>query len=417
MVLLGGGNIGVVLTQLAFRSILIATLVPASYGRLSLILSVYNTVWIIGTTGLPSSVARYIAIIAPADDSAIIRSALRAGIWPTAVAATVTAVVSAILLGSPLAFVFAIVGLSSLVYSLIAMGILRGRGRMGSVAVMTPIAGIGEVTLLAALWLSGLGVTELSAFGVFCIGNVIGLGAGIFYTLRTDPKRASNYVAPTHDELAAVPTSRQLLGFSMWLGAATVGIAALPLIVRFAAALDSYTVVAIVDVALVLLTVPQRMGAVVVSAVIPHAARTLKRGDATTTISRQEHLIVIAPFVLAAIGVAFTPVVGWLFDLLGRPEYAKSAQYLALALLAGPARVLYGLVEGVLVAHGEGRFLAFNSLSITAVAAVAILAAAALGSMVVAFAIFVVACWAVYLCGLRRIDQLSSIRAPAPAEG
>jgi len=194
----------------------------------------------------------------------------------------------------------------------------------------------------------------------------------------------------------------------MWLAAATMGITILPLVVRLAAAIDSYTVVAIVDVALVLLSVPLRMGAVLVGAVVPHATRALNKGDKNITISHREQLIVIVPFVLAAIIVASTPIVGWLFDSLGRPEYAQSAVYLALALLAGPARVLYGLVEGVLVAHGEGKFLAFNSLLIAAVASVMVLAAATLGSMVIAFAVFVVACWTVYVCGLRRIRRLNS---------
>jgi O-antigen/teichoic acid export membrane protein len=215
-------------------------------------------------------------------------------------------------------------------------------------------------------------------------------------------------VTLTKNGLIAVPSTRQLLGFSMWLGAATVGIAILPLTVRLAAALNSYTVVAIVDVALVLLSIPLRMGSVIVSAVIPHATRALNKGDKNITISRREHLIVIVPFVLGALIVFLTPVVEWLFDSLGEPAYAESAVYLALALLAGPARVLYGLAEGVLVAHGEGRFLAFNSLSIAAVASGAIFLAAALGSMVIAFALFVVACWAVYLCGLRRIKRLNS---------
>ena len=89
--------------------------------------------------------------------------------------------------------------------------------------------------------------------------------------------------------------------------------------------------------------------------------------------------------------------------------------YLALALLAGPARVLYGLVEGVLVANGEGKFLAFNSLSIAIGASVVILTVAALGSMVAAFAVFVVACWAVYVCGLLRIRRLSSVHDQSPA--
>lgn len=408
VVLLGAGNGGVVITQLVFRGTLIAVLVPADYGRLSLLLSIYNFVWIIGASGLPNAVARYIAVIAPADDSAIVRSAFRAGVWPTIIAATFVAAVSSVILNSPLAFIFGAVGLSSMVYAVVTMGILRGRGRIGRAASIMSIGGVGEVILLFALLSSGLGVTALSAFGIFCLGNVIGLIAGIFYTLQTAPLRPPS-TAPTEEApLNTTPNSRQLLGTSIWLGAATVGITILPIVVRLAAALDSYTVVAIIDVALVLLSVPLRMGAILVSAVVPHAARALKRGDRNIAISRREQLAVIVPFMIMAIIVAFTPLVGWLFDSLGRPEYSKSAVYLALALLAGPARVLYGLVEGVLVAHREGRFLAFNSLAIAAIASGVILATAALGSMVVAFSIFVVSCWAVYMCGLKRIRFLNS---------
>jgi O-antigen/teichoic acid export membrane protein len=415
VVLLGAGSMGTVLAQLVFRSILITVLVPAAYGRLTLILSIYNTVWIIGAGGLPSGVARYIAAIAPADDSAIVRSALRAGAWPAVAAASFVAAISAAILNSPLAFLYGAIGLSSFVYAVIIMGILRGRGRIGSSSAIMPIGGIGEVVVLLVLVVAGLGVTPVSAFGAFCLGNVIGLAVGIQLMVRTTPREAPDAEASAQNVRITIPSTRELLGFSMWLGAATVGIAVLPVTVRLAAALSSYTVVAMVDVALVLLSIPLRIGSVIVSAVVPHATRALTKGDKSITISRREQLIVIAPFVLGSAVVAFTHIVGWLFDSLGRPEYAKGAIYLALALLAGPARVLYGLVEGVLVAHGEGRFLALNSLSVAAAASAAIVVVAALGSMVTAFALFVVACWAVYLCGLKRIRRLAAGSSQAVA--
>lgn len=412
VVLLGAGSAGAVLAQLIFRSLLITLLVPTAYGRLSLVLSIYNTVWIIGASGLPSGVARYIAIIAPGDDSAIVRSAFRAGTWPTIISAAFVAVAAGVILDSPLAFLYGAVGLASLVYAFITTGILRGRGRFGSASSIMPIGGAGEVVLLLIVVAAGLSVTPVSAFGIFCLGNVIGLVAGISFTMRTATRRAptasASASASAEHKRISVPSTRQLLGFSMWLGAATVGIAILPLTVRLAAALNSYTVVAIVDVALLLLSIPLRMGAIIVSAVVPHASRAVNEGDQNITISRREQLVVIVPFVLAAVIVAFTPAVGWLFDALGRPEYSKSAVYLALALLAGPARVLYGLVEGVLVAHGDGRFLAINSLSTAVVASAAIVLAAALGSMVTAFSLFVIACWVVYLCGLKRIRGLTA---------
>ena len=72
-VLLGGGSVAIVVAQLGFRSILVILLVPAAYGRLSLILSLYNTVFLIGASGLPNSVARYISISNPSEDAGIVR--------------------------------------------------------------------------------------------------------------------------------------------------------------------------------------------------------------------------------------------------------------------------------------------------------------------------------------------------------
>jgi O-antigen/teichoic acid export membrane protein len=404
VLLLGAGNVAVLIAQLGFRSILITALTPADYGRLALVLSIYNTVWIIGASGLPNSVARYIAMNDSTKDSAIIRSAILAGAGPIAAAAVGIACVSGILLHSSLAFVFAPIGLSALVYSLLTMGILRGRGRMGAAAAIMPIAAVGEVVPLTILWLSRAGVTPLSAFGVFCLGNVVGLIAGIFFTRRTAPHIESG----TEPSTDGVPSPGSLLRFAIWLGAATIGVAILPVIMRAAAALDSYTVVAIIDVALVLFAIPQRLGTVIVLAVVPHASRDLDKTGGGFVISRREHAITIVPFVIAAMIVAFTPIVGWLFDALGRPVYGRSSDYLALALLAGPARILYGVVEGVLVAHGEGRFLAITALSIAALASGLIFAIAALTGTLLAFAVFAASFWGVYLVGLARVRRLTN---------
>jgi O-antigen/teichoic acid export membrane protein len=166
--------------------------------------------------------------------------------------------------------------------------------------------------------------------------------------------------------------------------------------------------VALIDIALVLLNIPQRMGSVIVQAVIPHATRALGTKDAGITISRREHVLLIVPFALGAAVIAFTPIFSSLFELLGKATYGRAADYLALALLAGPPRVLYGLVQGVLIAHGDGRFLARNAWSVTIVASVAMLASILLGSTLAAFGVFVVASWVIYLVGLARIAHLST---------
>jgi O-antigen/teichoic acid export membrane protein len=408
---LATGNAALVLTQLGFRGILVAVLAPAAYGRLSLVLSIYNSAWIIGSSGLPNSVARYLAMGSAEDDHAIVRSALRAGVLPIAVAAVLVSTASGIILQSPLAAVLGAIGLCSLIYSLLCMGILRGRGRMGFAASVMPIAGFGEFALLAILWQSGLAVTPLSAFGIFALGNVIGLTTAIYLVRRTSPRKERPIAGAAS---ATAPTARQLLGFSMWIALATAGVAVLPLVVRAAAALDSFTAVALIDVALILFSIPQRLGTVIVLATTPHASRHHKEGRLAVAISARENIALILPFLLAAGIAAFTPIVGWLFDLLGRPEYEESAPYLALALLAGPARILYGLVEGMLIARGEGRFLALTATSISLLASGLIFAAAALGSLDAAFVAFVAAFWLIYLIGLARVTGFGRTPATRP---
>lgn len=406
--LLGAGDVGVSIAQLCFRTLLVIALAPTAYGRLTLVLSIYNTLWLVANSGLPNSIARYLAIGGAAGDSAIVRAAIRAAAVPAALASPAMALVSGLALRSPIAAVLGGAGVASLIYCAIAVGILRGRHRIGAAASVMPITGLAEVAPLAALWFSGVGITAVSGFAAFCLGNCAGLLVAAALVLRTAPRSAEQH------EVAA-PSARRLLGFSAWLGSATVGLAMLPLAIRFAAALESFTQVALVDVSLVLFAVPQRLGAVVAVAATPHASRAIHHEQARFTISRREHCLAIVPFVLAAAVVAFTPLVPALFDAIGRPEYDRSADYLALVLLAGPARVLYGAAAGVLIGHGEGRFLARTVLSIVAAASGAIFALAALGSMMAAFAAFAVALWVVYLVALARLARLAAVPEPAVA--
>ncbi|HEY1449591.1 MAG TPA: oligosaccharide flippase family protein [Solirubrobacteraceae bacterium] len=397
LVLLGSGNLAIVLAQLGFRGLLVDSLAPSAYGRLSLVLGIYNVIWIVGASGLPNAAARHIAKIVPADDSAIVSSAIRAAALPTLLAAAIVAGAAGSLLHSALAVPLSAVGLASLVYSLLMMGVLRGRGRMGAAAAVMPLAALGEVAPLALLRLLGVEFTPLLGFAVFCFGNAVGLITAVAFVLRTAPPRSPARLVP--------PTVRELLGFSAWLGLATLSLAMLPLALRTSAALDSYTTVAVVDVALVLFALPQRLGAMIVMAVTPHASRAGDSDGWQFSISARENALVMLPFAAIAAVVAFTPLIGWLFDLLGRPVYAKSAGYLALALLAGPARVLFGVIEGALIARGEGRTMAVTVLSVTAVAAGLIFAASALDSPAGAFLIFVLAYWAIYLLGSARLNR------------
>lgn len=394
--LLAAGNVVVLALQLAFRAVLVVALLPVDYGRLSLVLAVYNTIWIVGASGVPSVLAREVALIAPGDDRPVLRAALIAALAPVAVSAVAAAVVSGLLLESPSSALLAGVGLAGLIYSLLAMGILRGRGRVAFSATVMPVTAAGELLPLLAMLAVGVTITPADAFASFCAGNVVGLAWGAGLVRRTMPGRSAG--APVRRFVAA----RELLGTSAWLAAATLSVAALPLLMRSAAALDSYAAVAVVDIAILALALPQRLGTVVLFAVVPHAARGARRGERPPSISWREHLIVI-PFLLLAVFVWTAPASLGLARLSGHAAYASAGAYVALALVAGPARILYGLAEGILIALGHGRFLAAASFSASALAAPAMFAAAAAGSTILAFAVFVVALWSIYLLAWGRL--------------
>src|SRR5262249_52390224 len=259
-----------------------------------------------------------------------------------------------------LAALFGAVGVSSLVYSQLATGVLRGRHRVSGAASVMPVAGLAEMLAPGCLVVSRLPGAGGSPVGTFCPGNVIGLASAALLVVRTTPRASAEA-----KESAETPSGRELLGFSLWLAGAAAGIAALPLIMRLAAALDSYTQAAIVDLALVIFNIPQRIGAIVSMAVVPHASRAAtNRTNIAFRISRRQQALAIVPFLILAVVLAATELIEMLADAIGRPEYEQSARYAALVMLAGPARVLYGLTAGILIGHGKGRFLCLTVLSV-----------------------------------------------------
>jgi O-antigen/teichoic acid export membrane protein len=418
-ILLGLGSVGVVVAQFGFRSLAIARLDPSAYGRLTLIISFYNTVMIIGASGLPNSASRYIAILPSSDDGAVVSAARKAAFWPVALATTIAAVAAGLVLKSPSAMVLSLFGMPSLVYSLLSTGILRGRGHVKWAASILPAGAVSQMALVGAALVFGVSLTPTIAFTCFCAGNCVGWLVGMVGTVLTAPARHAERATPelpSPSGSRSIPSPRELLAFSVWLATATIGVAVLPLIMRSIAVTDSYDVVAMIDIALVVLTIPQRVGVVLVQAVIPHATRALGSKQGGLTISPREYFFLIAPFAVGAGLIAFTPIVNSAFDLIGKSEYGHGGDYIALVLLAGPARILYGLVQGILVAHGEGRFLAQNAWSVTVVASALMIGAMALGFTLLAFGVFVVACWMVYWIGLWKLDRLPAFAGSPEAE-
>jgi len=70
----------------------------------------------------------------------------------------------------------------------------------------------------------------------------------------------------------------------------------------------------------------------------------------------------------------------------------------------------------MLIGHGKGRFLCLTVLTVLLVSSGAIIASASRGDTLLAFGVFVVAIWALYLTTLWRAEKLSTEGDARPVE-
>jgi len=392
---LGAGMMLFAVQQLLFRTLALATLPASDYGRLSLVLSVYGVVILVGAMGMPDVIVRTLAPLRPEnvdDEIAAINAAIRASAGPTMLAAALAAGVALAVLQEPLSAVLVALGVTCWVYSLVAAGVFRGRGQVRRAASVQPLA--GAMQCLGAIGLAAFEALSTStAIAVFVLGHFTALGVSARWLVR-DNQSINAYIGrpPSTPDHAPIPAD--LLRASAWLGAGMFLTAMLPVVIRAAAALDSYATVAAVDVALTLVAMFQRLGGIVLQALLPHHARATKFNASSPAVSLRVALLTSAPFLLLGLVASSTSAPSDLLSLVGASELTEVGPYLGLALLAAPSRLLYGVAQSRLIARDEPHFLAMNALTTTGAGAVMILALAQSGSVLAAFACFAAMSWA-----------------------
>jgi O-antigen/teichoic acid export membrane protein len=388
--------------QAAFRLLSIHYLDVSTYGRVVLLISVFNTAFVL-TFGIPPAAARLAARSAGrGDDRRILVVLGQALALPTAVASIAILVATVVIGGPILAAAGGVVGMVTLAISIVAAAYLRGKGRIWHAAAVQPANGVTQLVALALPAALGFHPGSLWVLLSFYIGNVVAGVLGVTLLWGAIHRLPGSDGAHEVDPEA---NPRSVIGFSLWMTAAALATSMLLLLPRIALAFGSYQEVAFFDLALILYTIPQRLTTALVLAIIPSAAQAQRERVRVAIPSRLDAAIV-GFAVLGLAGVLWwSNAIPQIFDAIGIDGYSAAEPLLLILLLALPAEVLFGINSALLQAFGRSRRLAYLTVA-------ALLFMLALTPLGIAFggtkyfaSLAVVAYWLLYVASSRAFAE------------
>ncbi|MDX6512110.1 MAG: hypothetical protein QOE36_1614, partial [Gaiellaceae bacterium] len=357
-----------------------------------------NTLLVVAHFGIPVAAAR-IAARAGSDRRypAHLRAAALAGAGPCLVASAAMAGTTAWVTSSLSASLIAAAGMATMAAGVVLGGLLRGVGRIWSSALIQPVNALAQLVVLGAAAGLGAQVGVGWVLLAFYAGNAAALAvAGALY-LAVPRETAESRDVDAH------PAS--ILRFSAWLTLATIGVYGLTLAPRLVLAQASYRDVAIFDLALLAYTLPQRLTASFVTALVPVAAREQLQSARVPVASRVDAFVVTA-LVGGASGILWvTGLLGSLLHAVGLGAYTASAPLLIIVLLAAPAELFFAVNSGLLQAFGLSKRLAAGAWGVLAVAGLAMPFAARIDSAALA-AVVVAGYWALLLVSRALLGNL-----------
>ena len=184
-----------------------------------------------------------------------------------------------------------------------------------------------------------------------------------------------------------------------------VGLAIIP---RVALAHLSYGDVASFDLALLVYSIPQRLTASLVIALIPVAAARQVAGTRITLPTAADAVVLMVAFVLCDAILWWSHALSGALNAVGLSHYSGSERFLLILLLAAPAELFFSIDAAVLQAFGRSRSLAVLVLTVFGFSTVAALVAVQAGPNSLAL-LLVVDYWALYL-GSRRLTPSEATR-------
>jgi len=340
------------LLQIAFRMVAVSGLAVSDYGRVALLLSVFNTALVVGHFSVPIAAVRLATLSGPrARDPLLLRRLAWSATVPAVAASLVVAAAGFAFTGAAGAAIVAAAGMLPMVVAVIAGGYLRGKGRVAQSALIQPINALAQLVALAVAYgLHGhLNISTVVA--AFAIGNVAAAALAVVFVMRW-ARRA------TSTSEASVSTAGEILHFSAWLTFANAGIYVFTVAPRLDLLVGSYREVAFFDLALLVYTLPSRLSASFVTALIPVATGVSSRGERVAVPSGLD--LVVLGVAVGAIDLVLwlTGVLHRILDLVGLQAYSSSASLLLILLLAVPGELFFALHSALFQAFAMPRRLA-----------------------------------------------------------
>lgn len=399
----GASAILMALLQVAFRLVAIHDLSLDSYGRVALLLSVFNGAVVFGNFGIPVAAARLAArSTGLARGRELLRALTVSAILPCLLGGASLGAATYLITQSVWLAAACAVGVIPMVVSTVCAGFVRGKGLVWESASVQPTNAAGQLVMLCVVLATGTSVGVGWVMISFCIGNVVAFVLALVYIARW---MRSPHSAESGRDYEAKP--RRILAFSLWLSLSNAAVIALGIVPRIALAHVSYARVAAFDLALLLYSVPQRLIASIVIALIPAAATRQLRGARITVPSVWDAVALGAVVVVIDAVLWSTHALKNLLDAVGLSHYAAAEPVLLIVLLAAPAELLFALHAGILQAFGRSRRLAKTTLIVLAGSTLLAPLAVYLGAYYIAF-LLVIDYW--ILCFATRSFDPSEVK-------
>lgn len=384
------------LFQAAFRLLAIHHLPIESYGRAALLLSLFNFALVFaefGVSGAASRLAARSTGLTRGRD--VLASVTKAAIIPSLAAGLALGIVTFALTDSVGLGVVTGAGMVPMAMSIVFSGFIRGRGFVWSSASVQPVNVVVQLLVLLAIaaWSASVGIGAVLVS--FSMGNVAAFVLALAYIVRW---RRSEHERDSPPDPQVRP--RRVLSYSAWLSLATAGVVGLAIVPRVALAHLSYADVASFDLALLVYSIPQRLVASLVVALVPLAAARQVAGSRITLPAAADAVVLMAVLVVCDAILWWTHAVSDALNAVGLTHYTGVEPFLLIFLLAAPAELFFGINAAVLQAFGRSRSQAKLVLTVLGLSTLAALVAVHAGPNWLAL-LLVVDYWALYLASRR----------------
>lgn len=348
------------LLQVAFRLLAIHDLSLDAYGHAALLLSVFNGALVFGNFGIPAAAARLAARSSGLTRGReVLRVVTRTAMLPSVIASLGLGSATYVITHSTGLAVVCAIGVIPMVLSSVYAGFVRGRGFVWAAASVQPANVAVQLIVLLTIPVTGVGIGVGWVMICFCIGNVAALALALIFIALWERSLHSGESGRDFD---AQP--KRILAFSAWLSLSNAAVIAFGIVPRIALAHVSYVRVAAFDLALLIYTVPQRLIASLVIALIPAAAARQLRGSRITIPTAWDAVGFGVLVALVDLVLWSTHVLRTVFDAVGLGHYSAAEPLLLVLLLATPAELSFAVTAGILQAFGRSRQLAITTLGV-----------------------------------------------------